>query len=222
MLARRRGASRLREGCEVSVRTIAVLLIRIVALWVFIHSISGLAALFPPADDEHTRHAMRLAVLVGSLLPMAVAFIVWSNADWLGARAAHGQGEEGGTPWFSADLERAAVAIVGVVVLTQSIPEMAWYGSLFMSLGATKSTFLGPVPVSDAFSMRARGASASSLVPLVDTPTSAPRQLPYPLMPPRAERAPLLWALQRRRAAARGPAPRACDDPAPSSEAWRH
>jgi hypothetical protein len=86
-------------------------------------------------------------VLVATLLPSFLAFVLWKNATALAARATSDLTDSPPQPWDTSQGVRAAIAVVGIVVLTQSIPEIAWYGSLFMSLNH-RDSFLGSIPAS--------------------------------------------------------------------------
>lgn len=131
----------------------ASVVIRGVSLWLLVNSVSGVALAFQRwSDAEPVRQAQVLGLLAGTILPVATALLVWTNADWLAARVASVDDESAAaaaTAWNPRELLRLAVATVGLVTLVAAATELVWYSSVFVSLNASRDTAFGRLGASD-------------------------------------------------------------------------
>lgn len=130
----------------------ASIVVRGVALWLLINGLAGLALLFQQWPQvEWARPAQVMSILVGAILPLVIAGLVWANADWLGARVASAVDEQGSVlpGWSPQDLLRLTFAVVGLVTLVDALPQLVWYASAFLSLNWPQRTALGSFSTSD-------------------------------------------------------------------------
>jgi hypothetical protein len=130
--------------------TVATVVVRGVALWVAIQAIAGLGTLLQDWQAEEAVKRTQVAVvLVGTVLPLATALLVWANADWLATRLlAGGTHARDAAPWTPTELLRLSIALVGYCILADSVTKLVWYLSVYVSLNAVRSGILGPVTAS--------------------------------------------------------------------------
>jgi hypothetical protein len=126
--------------------TLAFVVVRAVALWIFTNGVLGLSLLFQQwLEQPSARQAQVVILLANTALPIATAVLVWVNADWL---AGHVVPHRAGSLRIGWDLEgvtRLAVATVGLVTLAHVIPTLAWQTSVAVSLVWWRNTLLGPM-----------------------------------------------------------------------------
>jgi hypothetical protein len=126
-------------------RVLAFVVIRAVALWMFLNGVLGLSLFFQQWFDEDFVRRSQVAILVAStLLPMATALVVWANADWL-SRHVVGPGGELAIGWDLQGLTRVAIAVVGLVILGQVLPMLAWQTAVAIQLNWWGNSLLGPM-----------------------------------------------------------------------------
>jgi hypothetical protein len=125
---------------------LAFVVIRAVALWIFINGVLGLSLVFQQWLEQDFAKQTQVAILLAStVLPMATSVLVWAHADWLAARVVRRGAESANIGWNPEAVTRLAVATVGLVTLAQVIPTLAWQGSVALSLVWWRNSLLGPM-----------------------------------------------------------------------------
>ena len=118
----------------------ATLLIRGVALWLVCSGIGNLSFLYlyRPGDDMAL-----VAVLHSTIYPVVTGVVVWSGSTWLAARMVSAEQESvAGVNWTPEEALRVAVAIVGLVILTDGLRDLVWRGAFWV-----KVLWAGPLHV---------------------------------------------------------------------------
>jgi hypothetical protein len=110
----------------------AKLLIRGVALWLVCSGIGNLSLLYlyRPGDDMAL-----VAILNSTIFPVITGVVVWSGSTWLAGRMVSAEEESVvGVHWTPEEALRVAVAIVGLVILTDALRELVWRGAFWVKL----------------------------------------------------------------------------------------
>ena len=126
---------------------LAFIVIRALALWIFVNGVLGLSLVFQQwLDQDFARQTQVVILLASTVLPMATSLVVWASADWLAMRVARGTAAApGDIRWELQDLTRLCVATVGLVTLVQVLPTLAWQASVATSLLWWRNSALGPM-----------------------------------------------------------------------------
>ena len=126
-------------------RALAYVVIRALALWIFLNGVIGLSLVFQQWLEQDFGRQTQVAILVAStLLPMATSLVVWANADWLSTHVV-GRAAESTIGWDLQSLTRLSIAVVGLVTLVQVIPTLAWQTSVAVQLNWWRNSLLGPM-----------------------------------------------------------------------------
>jgi hypothetical protein len=126
-------------------QALAYVVIRAVALWIFLNGVLGLSLVFQQWLEQDFARQTQVAILIANtLLPMATSLVVWANADWL---SRHVVGASGDSPigWDLQGLTRLSIAVVGLVTLVHVIPTLAWQTSVAIQLTWWRNSLLGPM-----------------------------------------------------------------------------
>ena len=125
-------------------RTLALIILRALAIWLAAAALSGIGPLFQSwGEGELVRQAKLATTGIWALLPLVVSWLVWAAAPWLAARFLPAAFEVGIAGVSEQAALRIAVAVVGLWTLAEVLPNVAWYAYMDIQLSTYQKTAAG-------------------------------------------------------------------------------
>ena len=116
--------------------------VRLLAIWIFVSSASGLAGVAALDRSSLGYGVVAGMTTAGVATEIIAAALLWKYAAWVACRIADGLPAEGALgSQGRVTMTRAAVGVLGVVMLSSAIPESLWYCAAFVG-----SKLAGPSP----------------------------------------------------------------------------